>query len=171
MNQYFEQEPGEMEEFLDFIEEDVENVRRAVETCREKDLDVEFRIHPKSETAEQSAENTGVELEQVVKTLVFIAEEPVAVLCPGDSRINEEKLEDLTGSSVRMANPGEVEEATGYVVGGVSPFDLDIPVYMEESILEREEVKPAAGSRVVGVTVDPGELKRAVGAKTANLTV
>ncbi|MFB6147894.1 MAG: YbaK/EbsC family protein, partial [Candidatus Nanohaloarchaea archaeon] len=97
-----------------------------------------------------------IEEEKIVKTLVFIAgEEAVAVMMPGDSRLDEDELEELTGEAVRMADPEEVEDATGYVVGGVSPFDLDIPVYMEESILERDEVKPAAGSRVVGVELEP----------------
>ena len=170
-NKFFEQQPEELEEFLDFIEEDVENVRRVVDFVEENDLDVEFKVHGKSETAEESAKKTGVELSQIVKTLVFkTGNDFVAVLCPGDRRVSEEKLEEITGEEVRMANPSEVEEHTGYVVGGVSPFDLDIDVYMEESLLERDEVKPAAGSRVVGVTLDPESLRSAINAEVGGFT-
>lgn len=162
----FEQSLEELTQFLDFIEEDLENVRRVASFCEENDLDVEFKIHGKSETAEESAEKTDVDLGQIVKTLVFIAgDQPVAALCPGKSRVSEDKLEDITGEDVRMANPSEVTDVTGYVVGGVSPFDLDIPVYMEESILEHEKVRPAAGSRVVGATVNPKELRETVDAE------
>lgn len=166
MDSFFEQSRAELEEFLDFMDEDLENVRRVADFCAENGLDAEFIVHAKSETVEESAENTGTEPEKIVKTLVFMAGgDPVAVLCPGDSRVDEEKLEDITGEEVRMANPSEVKDATGYTVGGVSPFDLSIPVYMEESILEHETVKPAAGSRVVGALVSPGELKEVVGAE------
>lgn len=156
---YFEQSPEELEQFLDFMESDIENVRRVIKTCEEEGLDADFVVHAKSETVKESAENTGVSEEKIVKTLVFIGDEPIAVLCPGHTSVSESKLEDILGTDVRMANPDEVEDATGYIVGGVSPFDLDIKVLMEESILREETVKPAAGSRVVGVTVDPEALK------------
>ncbi len=169
MDNYFEQTPDELEQFLGFMEDDIENVRRVIRCVEENSIDAEFMVHAKAETVAESAENTGVEESEIVKTLVFIAGEPVAVLCPGHTSVSESKLEELTDSSVRMANPDEVEDATGYKVGGVSPFDLDIPVYMEESILERETVKPAAGSRVVGVTLDPAELRDVTGAEPVDV--
>ncbi|WP_414837663.1 aminoacyl-tRNA deacylase [Candidatus Nanosalina sp. VS9-1] len=155
----FTQTPEEMEEFAEFIEEDIENVQRVIGELMSEDIDAEFMVHAKAETVEESAENTDMEAENIIKTLVFIGEEPVAVLCPGDTSVSEEKLEKILGSEVRMAKPGEVTEATGYIVGGVSPFDLDIKVLMEESILEKERVKPAAGSRVVGVSINVDDLK------------
>ncbi len=170
MDKFFSQSPEQLDGFLDFIDEDLENVRRVVRFCRQETLDVEFRVHAKSETARESAEKLDVDLQQIVKTLVFITGgDPVAVLCPGDSRVDEQKLRSLTGGEVRMARPREVEDATGYVVGGVSPFDLNIPVYMEESILEHEKVKPAAGSRVVGALLDPEDLKEITEAETLEI--
>lgn len=170
MTNYFEQTPGQLEQFLDFMEADIENVQRVINTVEENNIDAEFIVHAKSETVEESAENTGVDKQKIVKTLIFIAgNRPVAVLCPGDSRVDEDRLEQLTGETVRMARPSEVKQATGYIVGGVSPFDLDIPVYMEESILEHDTVKPAAGSRVVGVEIDPEKLKKLTGAQKGHL--
>ena len=169
-DQYFLQEPGELEKFIDFIGKDLENVKRVINFCDENELDVEFKVHSKTETAEESAEKTDIELGQVVKTLVFKSgDEFIAVLCPGDSRVSEERLEELTSQSIRMANPEEVKEHTGYIVGGVSPFDLDIEVFMEESLMERDEIKPAAGSRVVGITVAPEDLKKAIEAEEAKV--
>jgi Cys-tRNA(Pro) deacylase len=170
MTNAFTQSPEELETFLDLIEEDLENIRRVIGFCKEKDLDVEFMVHAKSETVDESAENVGISEDKIVKTLVFKAgEEFIAVLCPGNQRVSEEKLEEITGEDIRMANPSEVEENTGYIVGGVSPFDLDIPVFMEKSILENEEVKPASGSRVIGVSVDPEELKETIDARTFDI--
>jgi Cys-tRNA(Pro) deacylase len=169
-DQYFQQKPEDLKEFLNFIDDDLENVRRVIEFCERKDLDVDFKVHSKSETAEESAQKTDIELNQIVKTLVFKAGDKfIAVLCPGDKRVDEQKLEDITGEEVRMANPSEVRDKTGYVIGGVSPFDLDIPVYMEKSLLEQKKVKPAAGSRVIGLEITPESLKDSTDAKKASL--
>jgi Cys-tRNA(Pro) deacylase len=157
---YFEQSPNEMIEFLDFMEEDIENIHRVAQTLEKEGLqEANFIVHPKAETVDEHTENTGVEEEQIIKTLIFIGERPVAVLCPGNTSVETEKLEEILETDVRMANPEEVTEETGYIVGGVSPFDLDIPVYMEENILDMDRVKPAAGSRVVGVNLEPEDLR------------
>jgi prolyl-tRNA editing enzyme YbaK/EbsC (Cys-tRNA(Pro) deacylase) len=166
---YFTQTSEEMEEFSEFMEEDIENVQRVIGELMQEGVDVEFMVHAKAETVKESAENTDVEKGEIVKTLVFMADEPVAVLCPGDTSVSEEKLEEILGEDVRMAKPSEVKEATGYYVGGVSPFDLDIKVLMEESILERDEAKPAAGSRVVGVKIDPEDLEEVSGAEAVDV--
>lgn len=171
MDNFFEQTPTELEEWLGFMGDDLKNVRRAVKDVEDNGIDADFIIHAKAETVAESAENTGVDEQEIVKTLVFIAgEEPVAVLCPGHERVSEGKLKKLTGEKVRMANPSEVLEATGYHVGGVSPFDLSVPVYMEETILEHDVVKPAAGSRVVGAVIDPEDLEELTGAETVDVS-
>jgi|AntDeeMinimDraft_5_1070356.scaffolds.fasta_scaffold00321_13 Cys-tRNA(Pro) deacylase len=169
-DKYFQQQPDELKDFIKFLDEDIENVKRAIDFCESNDLDVEFKVHGKSETAEESASKTDIELDQIVKTLVFKAGKNfIAVLCPGDKRVDEKKLEDFTGEKIEMASPSEVKEKTGYIVGGVSPFDLNIQTCMEQSLLEKQKVKPAAGSKVIGATLDPKDLKKAIKADTARL--
>lgn len=167
----FEQSPEEIEEFLDLIGEDMENIRRVKDAIEKEGIgDAKFIVHPKAETVDEHTENTGVKEKQIIKTLIFIGENPVAVLCPGDTSVETEKLEDVLGTDVRMANPEEVKEETGYVIGGVSPFDLDLPVYMEEDILDLDRVKPAASSRVVGVNLRPEDLKEVSDAEPVDVS-
>lgn len=161
--------PDESEEFIKMFEEDRENIKRAVKALKESDIDAQLQFHGKSMTADKSAEQTGFSLEQITKTLVFIGDEPFAVLCPGNRRVDENKLENITETDVRMAKPDEVREATGYVVGGVSPFDLDIPVFMEKKLLEQDKLKPAAGSRVAGAEITPEDLKSITEAEVADV--
>lgn len=171
MNSSFPQSPEELEQFLEFIEEDIENVRRVIRFCREKDLNPEYMVHAKSETAEESAENVGIDQSKIVKTLIFRSgNDFVAVLCPGDRKVSVNKLEQLLGYEVSMASPSEVKTETGYVVGGVSPFDLDIDVLMEQTLLEKNKVKPASGSRVVGITVEPEKLRDVIEPEVADVT-
>ena len=163
----FTQSKDRLEEFLSLVEEDRENVKRAMDDL--EGLKVEFEVHPKAESVDESVKHSPVNKNQIIKTLVFKASDGfIAVMCPGDKRVNEEKLEDMVGK-VRMATPEEVNEETGYIIGGVSPFDLDIPVYAADSIPEGE-VRPAAGSRVIGVKIKRERLFEAVDAEITDLT-
>ncbi|QGA79996.1 aminoacyl-tRNA deacylase [Candidatus Nanohalobium constans] len=171
MSESFRQKPEELEQFIEFFEEDRENILRVKEFCKEKELDVEFKVHPKAETCEESAQHTDIKINQIVKTLIFkTGENLVAVLAPGDERVDTDKIRENTGEeNVRMADPEEVKNRTGYVIGGVSPFDLEIPVYMEEELLEHDIVRPAAGSRVIGVEISPEELEETLNAESVKL--
>ncbi|MFO7793774.1 MAG: YbaK/EbsC family protein [Candidatus Nanohaloarchaea archaeon] len=151
----FTQKPSELEQILDFLEEDIQNVRKVIEKL--EGLDADFEVHAKAETVDESVQHSPIDRYQIIKTLIFKASDDfIAVMCPGHKRVDEDKLEDLVGE-VRMAKPSEVEEETGYIVGGVSPFNLEIPVYASDDIPEGE-VRPAGGSRVIGVKIDREEL-------------
>lgn len=163
----FTQTPEETEEILDFLGDDIKNVRRAIAAVR--GLDAKFEIHAKAETVDESVQHSPVEKNQIIKTLVFKgSDEFVALMCPGNKRVDEDKLEELIGES-RMARPSEVEEETGYIVGGVSPFDLDIPIYASDEI-PKGEVRPAGGSRVIGVKIDREELFNVVEPEVVDVT-
>lgn len=168
----FKQGPEELEKFLEFIGEDIENVRRVREFCRDKDLDVSFEIHPKAETVDESVQHSPASKDQIIKTLIFKVDEKfVAVLAPGDSRVDTEKLREITDEeNIRMADPEEVQEESGYVIGGVSPFDLELPIYMEETLLQHHKVRPAAGSRVIGAEVNPEKLREVTEAEVVDIS-
>ncbi len=59
---------------------------------------------------------------------------------------------------------------TGYIVGGVAPFDLDIPVLADEQVMGRDEVKPSAGSRCAGVSLSPELLVEVTDAEVADIS-
>jgi Cys-tRNA(Pro) deacylase len=73
-----------------------------------------------------AAEVAGVKPEQIVKSVLFIADgEPVLVLATGTARIDWKRLAAYLGISrkrLKMANPMQVLEITGYVVGSVAPI-------------------------------------------------
>jgi len=77
-------------------------------------------------TVAVAAEVAGVELAQIIKSVLFIADgEPVLVLASGPSRIAWKRLADYLGISrkkLKMANATQVLEITGYVIGSVSPI-------------------------------------------------
>src|SRR5438552_16991333 len=83
-------------------------------------LDAEVReLADSTRTAQEAADAVGVELGQIVKSLVFVAADgPVLCLCAGDRRVDVAKL----GGDARQAQPDEVRAATGFAIGGVPPL-------------------------------------------------
>lgn len=75
-------------------------------------------------TAKEAAEVHGVPAPNIIKSLVVKAgEEFLICLCPGDRRLNLEKLARKLGKKdLRLANAHEVKKATGHSIGGVPPF-------------------------------------------------
>src|SRR5262245_50433814 len=75
-------------------------------------------------TARGAAEAIGCDLEQIVKSLVFVCDGAyVLALVPGDQRADEGAVAAAVGArEVRIASADEVRRATGFEPGAVSPF-------------------------------------------------
>jgi Cys-tRNA(Pro) deacylase len=104
-----------------------------------------------TKTAAMAAEAMGCELGQIVKSLVVIVdgERPVLALVAGDRRGDLDAIAaEMGGGTAKTADADVVREATGYAIGGVSPFDLPaaLPVLVDDSLARFETVFPAAGT-------------------------
>jgi prolyl-tRNA editing enzyme YbaK/EbsC (Cys-tRNA(Pro) deacylase) len=120
--------------------------RRFQERVRELGLEVEVcELADSTRTAAEAAAAVGVEVGQIVKSLVFTDEAgPLLCLCAGDRRVDTAKL----GANVRQARGDEVREATGFAIGGVPPLGHDRPVrtVVDASLRRFETVWCAAGT-------------------------
>lgn len=114
-------------------------------------------------TAGQAAEAVGCELDQIVKSLVFVCDDvPVLVLVPGSYRADPGKVAAaVEASSARIATPAQVKAITGFEVGGVAPFPAAIgEVLIERSLLSWTLVWVGAGSDRHMAGLAPTELLR-----------
>ncbi|HEY5549183.1 MAG TPA: YbaK/EbsC family protein [Coriobacteriia bacterium] len=111
-----------------------------------------------TKTCELAAEAVGCEVGQIVKSLVFVADaRPVLALVAGDRRGDTKAIGGLmNASSVRFADADTVRAATGYAIGGVSPYDLpgDLTVFIDESLGRFTTVYTAAGTPASMVRID-----------------
>lgn len=116
---------------------------RYQQTLREQGLDVPVRMLPDSaRTATEAAAAVGVEVGQIVKSLVFLrGAEPVMVLCAGDRRVNAERL------GLAPARAERVREITGFSIGGIPPLGHARPLstLIDASLRRFEVVWAAAG--------------------------
>ena len=117
-------------------------------------LEAEVReLADSTRTAQEAADAVGVELGQIVKSLVFVAaDEPVLCLCAGDRRVDVGKL----GEGVRQAKADEVRSATGFAIGGVPPLGHDPPLrtVVDASLRRFETVWCAGGTANAVFPVD-----------------
>ena len=118
----------------------------------------------------ESARQLGVDEHQVVKTLVMEDEhaKPLIVLMHGDRTVSTKNLARQIGAKrVEPCKPEVANRHSGYLIGGTSPFGTRkaMPVYVESSILELEQVWLNGGRRGFLVSIAPTVLTALLEAK------
>lgn len=151
------------------------NARRVVDFASSAfGVDLEVQEFPDgTRTADDAAAAIGVAVGQIVKSLVFLADEaPVVALVSGANQLSEAKLAAAAGaSSTGRASADEVREATGYPVGGVPPFAhaSTLATFVDEDLLAFDILWAAAGTPHHNFSITPAELVRLSGGTVADL--
>lgn len=123
----------------------------------------EYKYTPQGGTACSSRE-LGVDEHQVIKTLVMEDEHGAAciILMHGDCSVSTKELARTIGcKTVSPCKPEVAQRHTGYMVGGTSPFATrkELPLYVETSIMELEQIYINGGRRGLLVSIAPCTLK------------
>lgn len=147
------------------------NAHRVAAAARRLGLEVEVVEFPDgTRTAEDAAAAIGVEVGQIVKSLVFaVDDEVVLAMVSGSNRLDESRLAVLAagpGSVVDRVDAGAVRAATGYPIGGVPPLGhaTDLRTFCDEDLLRYDVVWAAAGTPHHAFSVTPSSLVDATGA-------
>lgn len=129
-------------------------------SARQMDVPI-IELDVSTATVALAAEAHGVEPGRIAKTLSFRLNggQAIILVARGDARIDNRKFKDAFGKG-RMLPPEEVVELTGHPVGGVCPFGLSqpLPVYLDKSLQDFDEVLPAAGAIHSAVRISPAQL-------------
>jgi prolyl-tRNA editing enzyme YbaK/EbsC (Cys-tRNA(Pro) deacylase) len=147
---------------------------RVVRAAAELGLTIDVRRVPEgTKTAADAAAAIGVEVGQIVKSLVFAVDgEVVMALVSGQNQLDEGKLAVACGGGkASRVDADAVRAATGYPIGGVPPFGHDEPlrVVVDEDLLAFDEVWAAAGTWNDVFGVSSAALVAAVGGEVADL--
>lgn len=142
---------------------------RLAERLRDRGLHIEVRtLSDSARTAALAAAALGVEVGQIVKSLVFRREEElVLVLCAGDRQVNAGRL------GLQRASAEQVRAATGFAIGGVPPLGhaSELETTIDESLRRFETVWAAAGTPHDVFAIQTEELIRALpGARLADVS-
>ena len=160
---------------------------RVVAAGRDAGVDVHPQAMAESTaTAAQAAAALGVQVGQIVKSLVFTIQGPrvargLLCLVSGADRVDLAALSraaDLAeGEQVRRATADEAREFTGFVIGGIPPFghapapEQAAPIVLaDEGLAARGELWAACGTNLDVFPISYDELLRAAGAREVSVS-
>ncbi|MER0238586.1 YbaK/EbsC family protein [Fulvimarina sp. MAC8] len=128
-------------------------------------------VHTEETTrsAEEAAKALSVSVGEIVKSLVFKGEssgKAYLLLVSGDNRVDETTVASALGEGLARPDAAFVREATGFAIGGVSPFGStgEVTAYMDEDLFRFASVWAAAGTPNDVFEVVPLQLRSATGA-------
>jgi Cys-tRNA(Pro)/Cys-tRNA(Cys) deacylase len=108
---------------------------------------------------------------RVLKTLMALVDgKPACVIVPSDREVSMKRLAAaLGGKAAQMMKPAEAERATGYKVGGISPFGQmrQVRTVIEEAALAQDLVFMNGGQRGLQVRLSPRDAMALLGAVAA----
>lgn len=142
------------------------NVTRVVEAAAARGLSIEPRQFPDgTKTALDAANAIGVEVGQIVKSLIFAVDgDVVLAYVSGANQLDENKLAAAAGGvSCSRVDADRVREATGFPIGGVPPFGhaTHLRVFIDPDLLQYDEVWAAAGTWHDVFGIEPHKLVEA----------
>lgn len=125
-------------------------------------------------TAAEAAQAVGCQVGQIVKSLVFKGKQthrPVLVEASGVNRVNERHVSEVIGEPIEKADADFVRQHTGFAVGGVPPIGHaeHIETFIDEDLLQYEEIWAAAGNPHAVFRLTPGELQEMTGGKVIGI--
>ena len=130
----------------------------------------------RAHSAEESAAFQGIELGQLLRTIVVRRDEDdyLFVLVPGGRRFDWPKLRAHLGVK-RMSLPDqdEAQAVTGYPRGAITPFGSRRawPVIADASIVDLPLVAIGGGAHGVNIHLRPADLVAATGAEVVDVTI
>jgi len=149
---------------------------RAITYLKQKGIPFEAVTYDHQEKgAEFAARATGFPLEQTVKTLVVELEckKYCLVLMPGNRQLNLKYLAKIFAAKrTAMVDTATAERLTGYLVGGISPFGTKqrLPVVMEKSIQDYDEILINAGQRGMMLKMTPEDIVNGLDCRVASIS-
>lgn len=129
-------------------------------------------------TAQDAATAVGVDVRQIVKSLVFGAVDssgtvtPVVALVNGADMCDTSKLSAACGGAkIKRLDADGVRAATGFPIGGVAPFGYpqSVPVFIDATLVGLNPLWAAAGTPHCNMAITPDELILVSGGTVAEL--
>ena len=150
------------------------NVDRVVAAGRERGIEISpFHFPDGTKTAADAAAAIGVEVGQIVKSLIFAVDgQVVLAYVSGRNQLDESKLASAAGGlRCSRVDADTVRSVTGFPIGGVPPFGhaTALAVFVDPDLLDYDEVWAAAGTWNDVFAIAPDRLVTASGGTVVDL--
>jgi prolyl-tRNA editing enzyme YbaK/EbsC (Cys-tRNA(Pro) deacylase) len=150
------------------------NVQRVVDAAAGLGLTIVTRRFPEgTKTAADAAAAIGVDVGQIVKSLIFgVDGEVVLAYVSGANQLDERKLASAAGGlKCSRVDADVVRQTTGFPIGGVPPFGHAnaLRIFIDPDLLQYGEVWAAAGTWNDVFGIEPQRLVAASGGTVVDL--
>ena len=132
-----------------------------------------LRSDTKTLTVQQSSKSFGIKPSEIVKSLVIKTkpEGYYLVILLGNTKINFNKIKEILNvRDAHLASPDDVLEHSNYPVGDVPPISVELPVIMDEKVLNNDIVYGGGGSPNANLKIGVKELVETTNPKIANFS-
>lgn len=141
------------------------NAARALDRAKVSYALLSYPVDENDLSATHVAEQLGLDVACVFKTLVLQGDRGGYVVCliPGDAAVDLKKAAKVSGhKSCALLPLKDLLPLTGYMRGGCSPLGMkkSFPTYIHESALECVRICVSAGLRGVQLQLAPQDLVR-----------
>ena len=129
------------------------------------------RLEESTAHGQRRGNSRGCQEAEIAKSIVFVADgDPVVCVASGATGSTSTSL-PTRSTAPRCARraPTRCARPPGFAVGGVPPFGHDLPVIVDEALLDHERVWAAGGDPHSLFAVDPRELARCTHARVARV--
>jgi len=153
----------------------MDKVKEVKKFILENDIKTTIIEHERSGlTSEDAAKATGVPIENIIKTLLFMdkKQQPAVVLCLGNDRVDSKKLSAFGLKKPRLAKPEELKKTLETKPGETPPICLpkNVPKFIDKEVMKREIVLGSAGSEFVGIKISPKDIVKFSNVKIVDIT-
>ena len=150
------------------------NVTKVMQAARDRGLEITTVRFPEGcKTALDAAAAVGVDVGQIVKSLIFAVDgEVVLAYVSGANQLDEKRLAAAAGGlKCSRVDADTVYKVTGFPIGGVPPFGhaTHLRVFIDPDLLQHPEVWAAAGTWHDVFGIEPHKLVEASGGLVTDL--
>jgi len=141
---------------------------------------VSYQLHSYEHNTEegsygsQAVAQLGTAPARVFKTLVVAVDSGLTVaVVPMTGRLDTKALATAASAKkAKLADAATSQRATGYVLGGISPFGQrnHLPTFVDSSATEHTTIYCSAGRRGLQIELSPHDLIRLTNATLATIT-
>ena len=137
------------------------NFEETKKALRDKHIQHELIKHPPIKTVEEGLAFLKIKPDQGVSTLIFETENGYgAVLRRDDHQIDLNKIKHtLSVAKITLCSPVKIREISGCDVGYVSPYNPELRMLMDKTIMEKKEVYLGTGSPEYDLKISPQQLQ------------
>ncbi len=152
------------------------SLKRVRKALADAGVVAEIRETGDARTAQMAADELGVEVDQIAKSIIFKAEtsgEAVLFLTAGGNQVDPDLASNLAKEPLGKADANLVRSQTGFAIGGVSPIGHLTPIraWMDPRLLDFSTVWSAAGTPRHVFKCAPTDLPKLSGATVAKFAL